>query len=71
MIVTIIIIIFYSIHTVQGKIQYGVIGDFPAPYFFYVDPTSGEVFVKSGLKSDKAFSYTVSLIIYYAYLPNI
>lgn len=43
----------------QGTINYGVIGDFPAPYFFSVDATTGVVRVQNDLKMDLDFAYTV------------
>ena len=43
----------------QGHVRYELIGDFPAPYFFSIDASSGTVKVKNNLKADKALTYKV------------
>ena len=41
--------------------RYEIVGMVPAPYFFQVDPLSGDVSVKASLTNDKAFEYTVRI----------
>ena len=47
----------------QGAIRYEVVGNYPAPTFFDVDPASGNVFVRQSLAFDSLLSttYFVSL----------
>ena len=49
----------------KGRIFYEVLGDYPAPSFFNVDNTTGEVRVVQDLRTDnlRLGSYTVSVII--------
>ena len=50
----------------QEKIQFEVIGDYPAPSFFKIGNNSGDVSIKSDLKADnlKSTKYTVRIAIY-------
>ena len=43
-----------------GRIQYEVIGDDVAPYYFRVNLTSGDVTIRNNLKTDVNFDYRVS-----------
>ena len=43
----------------KGHIKYRIMGDFPAPYFFSIGETSGQIKVQNNLKNDMAFRYTV------------
>ncbi len=43
----------------QGRIRYEIIGDFPAPYFFKIEETGGQIKVANNLTTDRAFSYKV------------
>jgi protocadherin Fat 4 len=49
---------------IQGRVQYEIVGDFPAPYFFNIDQNSGQINVKNDLKSDKGFSYKIRVMAY-------
>ena len=42
----------------QGVIRYEVVGNYPAPTFFDVDPSSGNIFVKQSLAFDSLLSTT-------------
>ena len=42
----------------QGVIRYEVVGNYPAPTFFDVDPASGNVFVRQSLAFDSLLSTT-------------
>lgn len=45
----------------QENIEYVVVGDDIAPYYFRVDSVTGEVFVRNGLRTDSFnFDYDVS-----------
>ena len=50
----------------QGRIYYEAIGDYPAPSFFHVDNTTGDVTVRSDLRTDnlQLGVYTVSKLQY-------
>jgi len=52
------ITLFYNV-IFQGELAYEVIGDLAAPSYFSVD-SSGNIFVRSSLKTDFATNYTVS-----------
>ena len=45
----------------QGRIEYTVIGDDVAPYYFRVNLTSGDVHIRNNLKTDVNFDYSVSI----------
>lgn len=47
----------------QGRIQYEVIGDDVAPYYFRVNLTSGDVTIRNNLKTDVNFDYRASIFI--------
>ena len=46
----------------QGTLTFDLIGDYPAPSFFRLDPESGQLSIAKDLKSDnlKSEEYTVS-----------
>ena len=48
----------------QGAILYRVKGISPAPYFFDVDKSTGEITLRENLKLGKDLIYTVSIQIY-------
>ena len=44
-----------------GKIVYGTDGIVPAPTYFSLDPTTGEIKVQRDLRQDRRTVYTVSI----------
>lgn len=42
--------------------SFAVLGIVPAPYYFGIKNDSGDVYVKTDLRTDRSFQYTVSFI---------
>ena len=51
--------------------KYDVDGFVPAPYFFGVRESTGQVYIKSSLRNDKGFEYVVSGSLFYYYILTI
>ena len=52
------------INAFQGRLRYGIIGDYPAPSFFRIKEDDGQITVSNDLKTDnlKSTEYNVSIL---------
>ena len=56
---------FLIFHFIQGDLIYEIVGDIPAPSLFKVNSRSGDIAIKTDLKTDDAFEYTVSCCFFF------
>ena len=54
-------IIYYLLHIVllQGQLVFRLIGDLAGPNFFYINETTGVIYVRNNLDLDRSQNYTL------------
>ena len=60
-------IIYYLLHIVllQGQLVFRLIGDLAGPNFFYINKTTGVIYVRNNLDLDRSQNYTLRVEVWY------